>query len=253
MNPSTDLRLAPAPSQSWKDEIWLRIRRHLAVKVVGTTAFTWLFFIGYFHLLRQPAHPVTVMPLTALDRLIPFQPQALIAYFSLWLYVGVAPGLQLRFKELVVYGLWVGALCVTGLVFFYFWPTQVPILALEVSDFPGFAILQGVDAAGNACPSMHVAIAIFTAIRVEHVLRQAGAPVWLRLINAAWFAAIAYSTLAVKQHVVLDVLAGALLGIAFAYPSLHWRPGRGARAPDWSGYHEASLPAGRFDGPARRG
>jgi membrane-associated phospholipid phosphatase len=32
------------------------------------------------------------------------------------------------------------------------------------------------------------------------------------------------STLMVKQHVVLDVAAGALLGIAFALPSLRWRP-----------------------------
>jgi membrane-associated phospholipid phosphatase len=168
-------------------------------------------------------------------------------------YVGVAPGLQLRFKELVVYGLWAGALCLTGLALFYFWPTQVPTLARELSDFPGFAILQGVDVAGNACPSMHVAIAIFTAIWVEHILRQAGAPLVLRLVNAAWFAAIAYSTLAVKQHVVLDVLAGALLGIAFAGPSLHWRPGRAGPARDGSGYHEESLPTGRIGGPIGRG
>ena len=101
--------------------------------------------------------------------------RALIAYFSLWVYVGVAPGLQLTFKELVVYGLWVGALCLTGLGFFYLWPTQIPVMPTEPTDFPGFAILQGVDAAGNACPSMHVAIAIFTAIWVEHILRGAGA------------------------------------------------------------------------------
>jgi membrane-associated phospholipid phosphatase len=71
---------------------------------------------------------------------------------------------------------------------------------------------------------MHVAIAIFSAIWLEHLLRGARAPVALRALNAAWFLAIAWSTLAVKQHVVLDVLAGALLGVAFALPSLRWRP-----------------------------
>ena len=94
MNPPHDQRPAPRPPESWKVEIWLRIRRHFALKAIGTTAFTWLFFIGYFHLLREPASPVAVMPLTALDPLIPFQPPALIAYFSLWLYVGFAPGPQ---------------------------------------------------------------------------------------------------------------------------------------------------------------
>ena len=209
---------------SWRAEFWLRMRRHFALKLVGITAFTWLFFIGYFHLLNHPAYRVFVMPLTALDHLIPFVPQALFAYLSLWLYVGVAPGLQLTFRELVVYGLWVGALCLTGLGLFYLWPTQVPPLALDVSALPGFATLQGVDKAGNACPSMHVAVAMFTAIRIEQVLRDIGAPQWLRLVNRVWFLAIALSTLAIRQHVVLDAVAGALLGIAFAVPSLRWRP-----------------------------
>ena len=85
-------------------------------------------------------------------------------------------------------------------------------------------MLQGVDASGNACPSMHVAVAIFSALWVERMLRGAGAPRALRWLNAAWFAAIAYSTLAIKQHVVLDVVAGAALGIAFVWPSLRWHP-----------------------------
>jgi len=218
--------LAPVP-QGWAAEIGLRARRMLLLKLVGVTAFTWLFFIGYFHLLKHPMHPVVVMPLTALDHLIPFQPQALFAYLSLWVYVGTAPGLQLTFRELVVYGLWVGALCLTGLACFCFWPTQVPALAMDVSGFPGFVTLQGVDAAGNACPSMHVAVAMFTVIRLEDVLRRASAPAWLRLINQIWFLAIALSTLMIKQHVALDVLAGALLGIAFALPSMRWRPAPG--------------------------
>lgn len=205
------------------------MRSLFILKAVGTTVFTWLFFIGYFHLLRNPAFPVTVMPLTALDALVPFQPHFLGAYLSLWLYVGVAPGLQPNFRELLVYGLWVGGLCLTGLGLFYLWPTQIPPLAIDVSGYPGFEMLQGVDAAGNACPSMHVAVAIFTAVRLEHVLREARTPLWPRLLNWLWFAAIAWSTLAVKQHVALDALAGALLGLAFALPSLRWRPGYRAR------------------------
>ncbi|GAA4336363.1 hypothetical protein GCM10023165_13610 [Variovorax defluvii] len=213
-----------SPAPTWTADLRFRIRHLLALKIVGVTVFTWLFFIGYFQLLRHPAHPVAVMPLTVLDSLIPFQPEMLVAYFSLWLYVGVAPGLQANFRELVVYGLWVGALCLGGLGLFLLWPTQVPAGMAGSSDFPGFALLQGVDAPGNACPSMHVAVAMFTAIRIHDVLRQARAPAWPRLVNWLWFAAIAWSTLAVKQHVVFDAVAGALLGIAFALPSMHWRP-----------------------------
>jgi membrane-associated phospholipid phosphatase len=216
----------------WTDELRLRMRRYFFIKTIGITAFTWLFFIGYFYVLRHPAYPATMMPLTALDQLIPLQPPFLIAYFSLWLYIGFAPALQLSFVELVAYGAWITALCLTGLALFYFWPTAVPARAQDVTGFPGFALLHGVDAAGNACPSMHVAAAIFSAIWIDHLLRQMRAPRWLRITNAVWFVAIAYSTMAIKQHVLLDVVAGALLGAAFALPSLRLRPGRGRGAAD---------------------
>jgi membrane-associated phospholipid phosphatase len=219
--------LKPSPragAQPWTAEIALRMRRHFVVKFLGTCAFTWLFFIAYFHLLRNPSYAVTTMPLIFLDRWIPFQPEALFAYLSLWFYIGFGPGLQRTFRELVVYGTWIVSMCAAGLVVFHFWPTAVPPMGFDASGYPGFAMLQGVDAAGNACPSMHVAAAMFTVIRIEHVLREAGAPWGPRAFNFVWFAAIAWSTVAIRQHVALDALAGALLGTAFALPSLRWRP-----------------------------
>jgi membrane-associated phospholipid phosphatase len=211
----------------WVAELRLRMRRYFLLKSIGITAFTWLFFIAYFHILRHPAYPVTLMPLTALDHWIGFQPLALFPYVSLWLYVGFAPALQLTFRELLVYGLWISALCATGLTVFHFWPTAVPPRLMDVSGFPGFTLLQGVDAPGNACPSMHVAVAIFSAICLHDLLEHIRAPATLRLLNIAWFVAIAYSTMAIKQHVALDAAAGALLGTVFALTSLRWRPGRG--------------------------
>jgi membrane-associated phospholipid phosphatase len=216
--------VSPGPQRAWTEELALRVRRHSPLKALGISAFMWVFFIGYFHLLRNPAHPVAIMPLTVLDRWIPFQPQALPAYVSLWLYIGVAPGLLLTLRELVAYTLWIATLCLAGLACFYFWPSAVPALATDVSSYPGFSLLQGVDSSGNACPSLHVATAMFTAIWVDYLLRHLRMPVVLRLLNGAWFAAITYSTLATKQHVVLDALAGTLLGIAVAWPSLRWHP-----------------------------
>lgn len=207
-------------------QLWQRMRRYLWLKAIGISLFMWVFFIGYFHLLRNPAYPVTQMPLTALDLAIPFQPGAVIAYLTLWLYVGIPPGLLLSFRQLVVYGLWAAALCLTGLACFYFFPTAVPPLALDpdLARFPAFALLQGVDASGNACPSLHVATAMFSAIWIHRLLREMGAPNALRIVNGAWFLLIVHSTLATKQHVVLDVVAGVPLGIVFAFAALRWRP-----------------------------
>lgn len=205
------------------------MRTYLPFKTAGISAFIGVFFIGYFHVLHHPVRPVTIMPLTALDRLIPLQPWAMIPYLSLWVYVGVAPGLLLTFRELIGYGLWAAGLCVAGLVAFLAWPTAVPPHCSEHADHPWLAILQGVDATGNACPSLHVATAMFTAIWVGYLFRRINVPRGLRLLNAAWFVAIAYSTLATKQHVAIDMLSGAVLGGGFALAALRWYSARGPK------------------------
>ena len=203
-----------------------RVRHRFVLKTLGITGFMWLFFVAYFHLLRHPAQPVIVMPLTALDHWVGFEPAALAAYVSLWVYVGIPAGLMRSLHHLVVYGLWIGALCLTGLACFYFVPTAVPAMALpvDVAQNPGFALLQGVDASGNACPSLHVATAVFSALWIGHQLRGMAAPRWARLLNGAWAVLIVWSTLATKQHVALDVAAGTLLALLFAAPSMRWFP-----------------------------
>ena len=209
---------------SWSAELGARMRGNLLLTLVGTSALISLFFVGYFYVQRNPAFDVTVMPLTRLDQIIPFQPHALWVYLSLWIYVGAGPGLQKTRREILIYALWTGALCVCGLGIFYLVPTQVPLPVVDRSDSSVFSMLQRVDAAGNACPSMHVAVAVFTAIRLDAVLREVRSPAMLRLINIVFSGLICYSTLAVKQHVVLDLIAGAGLGVIFAVLSLRWRP-----------------------------
>lgn len=148
----------------------------------------------------------------------------LLAYASLWFYVGIASGLLSSVRELVAYGFWIGELCIAGLSCFYFWPTAMPPQALDLTQYPGFSVLQGMDAAANACPSMHVATAAFSAIWLDRLLGEVRAGPIVRAANWCWFVLIAYSTLAIKQHVALDVAAGLLLGTAFALPSLRFRP-----------------------------
>jgi len=209
---------------SWKAQLSGRVRGHPLLTFIGTSAFIFVFFLAYFYVQRYPMFVSTVMPLTSLDRWISFQPLALIAYVSLWIYVGAGPGLQATRADMMAYALWMAALCVTGLTIFYVLPTQVADVIGTESDSIFFRALDRVDASGNACPSMHVAAAVFTAIRVDDVFRVVRSPRFLRLLNFAVCALICYSTLAIKQHVVLDVVAGALLGALFAGLSrLAWR------------------------------
>ena len=70
-------------------------------------------------------------------------------------------------------------------------------------------------ASGASCcwpPAAAVPGAVFTAIWVERLMRIVGAPMAFRALNLAWVLAIAWSTVAIRQHVVLDAVAGAALG-----------------------------------------
>jgi membrane-associated phospholipid phosphatase len=195
--------------------------KHVLLKSIGTTLFIGLFFGAYFYLLKEPVYPITVMPITLLDRLIGFQPLALPLYISLWVYVSLPPALLATRRELVGYGLAMAATCLAGLIVFYFWPTAVPAAEIDWAQHPDVAFLKTMDAAGNACPSLHVATAIFSGIWLHHLLRRFGVPRWLLLINWTWCSGIVYSTLATRQHVAVDVLAGLALGVLAAY--LSWR------------------------------
>jgi membrane-associated phospholipid phosphatase len=218
----------PSGAEHWALQFWRRVAWHFVPKLLLISAFMWVFFAAYFHVLRHPAQAVAQMPLTVLDQWVIFEPAAFWIYVSLWVYVGAPAGLTQSYRQLVVYGFWVGCMCLVGLLCFYLWPTAVPpgLVPADAGSHPGFKVLQGVDAPGNACPSLHVASAVFSAVWLHRLLRQMGAPLWALAFNGLWGLLIMWSTMAIKQHVALDVLAGLLLALLFVVPSVRWFPRR---------------------------
>jgi membrane-associated phospholipid phosphatase len=216
-----DLSNKRAPGAGWLQRAWIRSRKFWPAKVIGLTLGMILFFAAYFWVLRHPLFPVTTMPITAVDRLIRFRPEALLLYLSLWFYVSLVPALLIERRELVSYALAAAGISVIGLGIFLLWPTTVDWSDANWSQYPAFAFLQSVDASGNACPSLHVAFAVFTTILLGRLLRRMGAGHGMCAFNWLWCLGILYSTVAIRQHVVLDVLAGAGLGTVIAI--MHWR------------------------------
>lgn len=205
---------------AWYRQAARVIPQHLLLKSIGTTTFFCLFFAAYFYLLKHPAYPTTVMPALALDHLIPFEPMALPVYLSLWVYVSLLPAFFSMRRELYRYGLSMTLMCITGLAVFYFWPTAAPAPDIDWSLYPDVDFLKNIDASGNAFPSLHVATAFFSAFWLQRLLRRFEAPTWASWCNAIWCAAIIYSTVAIRQHVVVDVAAGLVLGGLTAWLSL---------------------------------
>jgi membrane-associated phospholipid phosphatase len=201
------------------NDLFSTVKAVLWFKCLGTMAFISLFFGAYFYLLKNPISPVTTMPLTLADSLIGFEPLALPVYLSLWVYVSLPPLLMRTRRAIIEYGVWIGGMCIFALLIYYFFPNAVPPSHIDWAQYPGVAFLKEIDVAGNACPSLHVATAVFSGFWMHWLLPQVRLNSGTRLINGLWCVAIVYSTMATKQHVAVDVLAGTALGALFAWYS----------------------------------
>lgn len=211
---------------------WLgpRLKAHWRFKLMAGAILFIAFYIGYFLLLNVHVFPAREMPVTALDRLIAFQPDALLLYLSLYLYIPLAPWLLDDRRDLNACCLALGGLGLVGLVIFLFWPTAVPR-----PDSAGYRPLIAIDKPGNACPSLHAAFAVFSAICVDRLARHLGDGGLARGLSWLWCLGILYATLATKQHVAVDLVAGTALGAAWAGLYLRFFPLAETSRPDRHG------------------
>src|SRR5207344_2089894 len=121
---------------SWRRQLAHRVRFLWVTKMLATTLGITAFFVAYFWVLRHPFFPITIMPFTAVDRLVEFRPEALPLYASLWVYVSLAPALLKDNREVRTYGLAALALSVIGLGIFLVWPTAAPKFEIDWSRHP---------------------------------------------------------------------------------------------------------------------
>jgi len=162
-----------------------------------------------------------------LDDLIPFNEWFAIPYF---LWFAAFPGSLLFFLLLdkrdfadlciVIFG---GAFCCFAV--YLLWPNGLQLRPAEIGENLLCRLLQLVwliDAPNNVCPSLHVSISCAIGLVTWRSPRLrpylAG-----RLAIAALMLLICVSTVFVKQHSVLDVLAGALLSLAIYLPLCLYR------------------------------
>ena len=195
-----------------------RLRRHLQLK---GTILIWLLvvlIVPFVITERWPVFPVTAYPATWLDRTVPFLPIAAWPYLSLWFYMAFA-GLMLVKRDDVWRCFWIMAAmgAIADLVFLIH-PTLIPIR--PVLSVQPYAFIVAHDGRGNACPSLHVAYTLFAAVMMHDWLPRFRRPALLRTASWTWASVIVFSTLAIRQHVAMDVAGGAVLGVAGA---VAWR------------------------------
>lgn len=197
--------------ENWTHELKRRATNLWVLKMLATMGSIAIFFYAYFWVMRHPLSSATVMPVTWIDDLVAFSPQSFFLYASLWVYVSLGPALAKDGRELASWAAASFAIAVIGLGLFMVLPTKVPNPAIDWSQYPSLEFLKTVDVSGNACPSLHAAFAVFTAVVLHRHLAAMSAPRTLLACNALWCLGIVYSAIATRQHVALDVIAGSLL------------------------------------------
>lgn len=171
-----------------------------------------VFFVVYFYVLEHPSFSAQPMAVLAIDKWMPVVSWSAWVYFSLWVYICVPLSLMGNRKIMLYYFGGALIMSVIGLSFFFFYPTAVPPWEIDWSLYPTLEFLKSSDRAGNACPSLHVGFATFSGCWLVWMFRRIGvSPVWVA-VSFFWGLAIVLSTMTTKQHVLVDVIFGALLG-----------------------------------------
>jgi membrane-associated phospholipid phosphatase len=172
-----------------------------AILIVGAYQF-------YFWCQRNPLVTPRQLKLR-IDEWIPYWPSWVWIYSCLYypiiLYLNFVIDSARQFTYVATsYMLLLGL----QMLFFVLFPVTTPqhwrAYNLERSLSERFlAVVQRIDAPSNSFPSMHVSVAMLTAM---HLLPHLGAMAF------AFPVLIAFSCLFTKQHYVIDMPAGALLG-----------------------------------------
>lgn len=190
-----------------------RLRALWAAKLCLGAALTFVFCAGYFAIQYYPLRPPMRFSLTNIDRAVPFSPGWVWVYQSIYLLLPAAWICETA-DQLRRYAIGFAFLMLVGFTCFLLWPVAGPRpqeLPAESLNDPMYRALLSYDTTLNSFPSLHVALAVYSACVVVAVtsgsLRR-----WLSILLPLWIALIGYSTLATKQHYWVDLPPGIALG-----------------------------------------
>jgi membrane-associated phospholipid phosphatase len=194
---------------------------HWRIKLWLFPALAIFYGGGYWyiqrHLCRLPIH----FPMLAIDRWVPFSPEWISVYQSIYLMLPVAFLAGTR-EDLRRFAL--GLVGFTLVIFTCF--ILVPVCGPRLASCPttgmyGFLVRN--DLPFNTFPSGHMAsAAYFCCVAIQ--LTSGRLCRICSVVFPIWVLLIAYSTMATKQHYFVDIPAGVLLG--WVAQRVAWKVGR---------------------------
>ncbi|AHG22108.1 acid phosphatase [Chania multitudinisentens RB-25] len=159
-----------------------------------------------------------------LDRLIPFNPQAIWLYLSFFLIIPLCYLICPRQRVIWLRSSMQLSALVAGAVYLL-WPTTMdyPLNEAHSPSSSLLAALIRVDSAQNCLPSLHIALtvlAVWAAADAQHK--------WRSVLLMAWGLAIAFSILQLRRHLFIDLLSGAALAMVVGWGCwrMQWMGGK---------------------------
>jgi len=184
------------------------------LKVVLLLTLPVVVTVAYLGVQREIIFPVHKVPLTWLDRAVPFQPRWIWAYLSLYLLNPIGPLFTRSRQDLLRYARGILFLFASGFVCFVFLPVVGP-RPLSADSYWLYQRLIGIDRPYNSFPSLHAGCAAYAVLFAAYSsLDTSRRTLRTYLITVAWIwvAIILYSTIATRQHFFIDLPGGVLLG-----------------------------------------
>lgn len=213
-----DLRLSPPIARGLP--LFITERNRIQVGLV-------MFLVcGAFYSLTNhvPLAEPQLLPMTWIDRAVPFAPWTVWIYMSEWPYFAIIyltaragadpdgqPGL---YSSLTRYFYAFVAMNLMSITIFVLWPTTYPRGEFPLPDsldrvtYHAFDWLRYMDSPNNCAPSLHVSSVYLSALIFFDESRRKFA------LFMVWSTLIALSTLTTKQHYLFDLVSGAFLAVA---------------------------------------
>ena len=172
------------------------------------------FCVPYFAIQRLPGRAVRHWPLGPIEEAIGFQPEWVWVYQSAYVLLTCVPWLAAStLDDLRRYALGFVLASSIGFAFFLILPIECP----RPPDAPAtgmYAWLVSYDRPVNTFPSLHVGLSVYTVLFGARASSGQIAVVRRRVLVLAlglWVCAIGYAAVAIRQHFVVDLPAGAVL------------------------------------------
>jgi len=174
-----------------------------------------LIWLGVFYYCPQwfPITRFHNLIASNLDKLIPFLPESAWIYQSLFFLLPIALFIQPNQPTLVRFVCGFCLLVLSFSIIFWFYPTALPEPIYPAKIPLGFRYLvMEIDVHKNVFPSLHAALSIYAGASIFILERRNKIRCSLLII---WIAILLISTLTTKQHIIIDVVAGASAGLIF--------------------------------------